>query len=224
MKYLKASVVAMLVVAVALTVCSFAGINGFYRHPVFLALVLLFLAIQVLCIMKYRAKLSVHSIGFYLCHVGVLFIAVGAVLGMFAAESVTFNIPVGEHTTYREAVLEDGSVIDFGFSIAVTSFRVETYENSEDVKQYEANLRIYDKDSTKERTLSINSPAKYNGWAFYIMGYDTGTVSYVSMHAKNDPGNIFLLIGFIAVDIGTAVLCFSALGRKNQKGGKRNDL
>lgn len=215
MKWLKASVFAMVTIAIALITGSVAGINRFYRHPIFLGLVLVLLVIQVICLVKYSAKFSLKKIGFYICHLAVILLAIGAIASTLLTQSVNFVIPVGEHTTYRKLEMTDGNVVDLGFSVAITDFNVTTYENSSEVKQYKANFRVYDKTETYEQAISVNNPAAYKNWKFYMMGYKIDTVSYVSIYAKNDPGNIYLLIGFIALDIGTALLCFlSALKKR----------
>lgn len=216
MKLLKVSVVAMFIIAFALAFSSVAAIEKFYKRPLFLALAVIFVVIQAACIVIYRAKWNFRKVGYYLSHIGVLLIAVGAFISMFYAQKVNFNIPVGGNTAYREVQMDDGSILDFGFSIALTSFRLDTVKETGEVKQYEANLKIFDGEEAYERLLNVNNPTVYNGWKFYIMGYDTSTMSTVGIFAKKDPGNLWLLIGFIVVDLGVAIMCFSALNKKKR--------
>ena len=219
MRLLKISVVAMLIVTLALIVGSVLGIAEFYLSDVFFAIVAVLMIIQVACIVTYRAKFSMRQIGFYISHIGVLVLVAGAVMSMLYGQSVNFNIPVNENAAYSQVSMEDGSVTDFGFSISVTDFELVKSQSTNNIEQYEINFRIYDGEKVEDRHLNINKPTKYNNWKFYLMGYDPDNMNIVSMHGKSDPGNIWLLTGFIMLDVGVALMCFFGL-RKNRKRGK----
>ena len=221
MKLLKASIISMLVMCFVIMVCSLLNIEEYYTHPVFLLCIVLFVILQIACIVKYKFRVSFRSIGFYICHIGIILIACGGIIGFFCTQSARFNIPITTSTTYRQVSMNNGDVIDFGFSIAVSGFRVERYDDSGDDKQYVADMVIYDDNEENKYTLKVNSPVSYGGWKFYMMGYDADSYNAVSLYAKKNPGSLLLLFGFLAVDFGTVLMCFSAL--KSKKGAEKED-
>jgi hypothetical protein len=60
----------------------------------------------------------------------------------------------------------------------------------------------------KKLPISINHPAEYNGWRFYLMSYDQVRQSYVQLSARHDPGRNAVIAGIWIVMIGMFVLCF----------------
>ena len=60
----------------------------------------------------------------------------------------------------------------------------------------------------KKLPVSINHPAQYKGWRFYLMSYDQMRQSYVQLSARRDPGRDAVIAGIWIVIIGTFVLCF----------------
>lgn len=215
MRLMKISVIGILAFCCALAVCSLFGIENFYTHPIFLVGVSVLAVLQAICIIRYKFGSSLRNIAFYVCHIGLILLFCGSVLSYCFAKSVNFSIPVTTSTTYREIKLNNGDVINFGFSIAVAGFRVETADDGSNT-QYTADMRIYDNDEEKPYELKINCPVSYMGWKFYLMGYDAENNDSVAMYVKKDIGSVFLLVGFITTDIGTALLCFSKLGSKKK--------
>lgn len=214
MKLTKFSVFFMLITVCAVFLRYLSDILGYgntFIKSLLIAVAIIFFVLQLLCVVKYR--FSFKKIGFFVTHIGVLLLIVGALLSAFLCKSVNFNIPVNPYATYGEIQMEDGTVTEFGFDISVTNFNLSLYENSNSPKEYEATLLVSG-DATNEYSLKINQPVKVDGWKFYLMGYDEAYHSYVSLYAKNDPGNLFLLFGFISVAVGTAIMCFSAIAAK----------
>ncbi len=82
-------------------------------------------------------------------------------------------------------------------------------------KAYKASMQIRDADGNINTVaLEINKPYTYNGWKFYLMGYDTEGMQYINMYAKNDPANIAFAIGIWITVVGTFMECFSLIRRK----------
>ena len=54
----------------------------------------------------------------------------------------------------------------------------------------------------------INDPADYGGWRFYLMGYDTQRISWVTVIARRDPGRRAVLAGCWLLIAGVALMCF----------------
>jgi hypothetical protein len=59
--------------------------------------------------------------------------------------------------------------------------------------------------------VSINHPAEYKGWRFYLMSYDQVNQSNVQLSARHDPGRNTVVVGIWVVIVGTFIFCF----RKN---------
>lgn len=56
--------------------------------------------------------------------------------------------------------------------------------------------------------MKVNSPVRHGGWKFYLMDYDHESQSYLTLHAKKDPGNRIFAAGLWTILIGTFLLCF----------------
>jgi hypothetical protein len=59
--------------------------------------------------------------------------------------------------------------------------------------------------------VSINHPASYKGWRFYLMSYDQQNQRSVQLSARRDPGRNIVVAGIWVVIAGTFIFCF----RKN---------
>jgi len=55
--------------------------------------------------------------------------------------------------------------------------------------------------------ISINHPAGYKGWRFYLMSYDQVNQRFVQLSARRDPGRNAVIVGIWLTLIGTFVLC-----------------
>ena len=178
MKKLKASVWIMAVIAVFLvigSVLSSLGLwDGYYKSAFFIAFVVVFAAVMLLCLIFY--KFSFKRLGFYLCHTGVLLIVVCSFVSWGAMKDTTFAIPVNPYYFYGEVMQNDGSVLDFGFDISVASFKVE---------KYDAEYALYNsKTDFNESTLLIETVSQ-NRKGIYDMG-EYGQVSADQL--KNEEG------------------------------------
>lgn len=56
--------------------------------------------------------------------------------------------------------------------------------------------------------ISINHPAGYKGWRFYLQSYDQRRRSYVVLSARRDPGRIMVISGIWMMMTGMFALCF----------------
>ena len=82
-------------------------------------------------------------------------------------------------------------------------------------KAYTAILQIMDQDGNVQSVeLGVNDPYTYEGWKFYLMGYDEDNMQYVNIYAKKDPGNIPFGIGVWMTIIGTFMECIPLIKRK----------
>jgi len=64
----------------------------------------------------------------------------------------------------------------------------------------------------KKLPVSINHPAQFKGWRFYLMSYDQMRQSYVQLSVRRDPGRNAVIAGIWLTIIGTFVLCFRREG------------
>ena len=72
-------------------------------------------------------------------------------------------------------------------------------------------------DEVQDVLLQVNHPVLYDGWKFYLMDYDREAGSYVTLYAKNDPGNLPIRIGIWMLLIGTVLMCFRILEKKGEE-------
>lgn len=83
---------------------------------------------------------------------------------------------------------------------------------SQTPSHYGVTLQVVDGEKQLELPISINHPAGYKGWRFYLMSYDQRSRSYVVLSARHDPGRNAVIAGIWIVMIGTFVLCFRRQG------------
>jgi len=107
------------------------------------------------------------------------------------AVSNLWNEAAGEWTPRRR--LEAGSFL---------------HRASQIPSHYVVTLQIVDGEQHVELPISINHPAGYKGWRFYLMSYDQVNRSYVVLSARSDPGRNAVIAGIWIVIIGTFILCF----------------
>jgi len=60
--------------------------------------------------------------------------------------------------------------------------------------------------------VSINHPADYKGWRFYLMSYDQQNLRHVQLSARRDPGRNAVIAGIWVVIAGAFIFCFRKEG------------
>ena len=83
---------------------------------------------------------------------------------------------------------------------------------SQTPSHYGVTLQIVDGDHEVELPISINHPAGYKKWRFYLMSYDQRSRSYVVLSARHDPGRDWVIAGIWATMIGSFMLGFRREG------------
>ena len=76
-------------------------------------------------------------------------------------------------------------------------------------------LRVRDGDQELELPISVNHPAGYKGWRFYLMSYDQNAQRYVQLSARRDPGRRAVIAGIWMTIIGTFMLGFRREKRRD---------
>ena len=85
---------------------------------------------------------------------------------------------------------------------------------SQTPSHYGVTLQIVDGEQNIELPISINHPAGYKGWRFYLMSYDQMNRSYVVLSARRDPGRNTVIASIWVTMAGTFILGF-----RRAKGG-----
>ena len=73
-------------------------------------------------------------------------------------------------------------------------------------------LLIRDGDFEKKLPISINHPAGYKGWRFYLTSYDQKARRFVQLSARRDLGRSAVIAGIWMTMIGTFALGFRRAG------------
>ncbi len=69
-------------------------------------------------------------------------------------------------------------------------------------------LVVSDGEQLREIPVTVNKPAKYGGWIFYLMSYDAQGRSYVDISARRDPGRTAVIAGIWMIIAGVFMLSF----------------
>lgn len=99
---------------------------------------------------------------------------------------------------------------DFG-TVKDTNIRLLYSWNPSPVKEFKSKLRILEDNKTVvEKTIEVNDPLRYKGYAFYQSSYDSQEMRWSGLQVVNDPGVSVVYAGFAILIIGTSW----ALGKK----------
>jgi len=203
---------------ISLTIAAIASVGTLLRIAAISSLVI-FTVLQIVCLLLYRGtgRAWIYRTGFYILHGGLVLALTGCGVYALAGDSSYAPVPVGNGVYYSEIMREDGSLLSFGFSVSVKSFRVEKYEDTGEDKEYEAVLSFMDESGkAEERSLMVNRPVRHGGWKIYLMSYDeTGGTTAVSLLFKKDPVEFVSTAGFWGIIVGSFLMClFPAERRK----------
>lgn len=245
-----------------------------YTSPVFIFLLALLSGASVWCCIK--RKFSAKQIGFYLVHLGVVVILVGAFVGYVAGIKGVIQLSVRPPQLVNQLLSSEGDAVDLGFEIAAEDFQVKFYppvyqlyqrlpfEEAvpgqmpyKQIGEFRADesgvcsvdgvgmvsnlwnevnqewtqrkmlpdgsfLNLAGKTPSffgvtllldgKKLPVSINHPAQYKGWRFYLMSYDQNNQRFVQLSVRRDPGRMAVIIGIWLTIIGTFIFCFRKTG------------
>lgn len=210
-------------IAIITIIVSIQGTSGtqesLFHSPWMVFVFVAYVAIQVIGLLYYKAKLDLHGIGFYLTHIGIVVFLLGCFIYYISGDKIPVTITVDESTMYNQIKTNDGEYVKLPFDIGVSDFLVEKYEDGSD-KYYEATLMI-SPGGTRDiyyEPLIVNKPYRESGWKIYLMSYDGTLGSTISLLMKYDPGEYVSLSGLTMLIGGCIILC---LFRKKE-GGKKN--
>ena len=118
----------------------------------------------------YSQKGNYGRLGVYLTHFSILFILIGAMIGMQFGFKGYLNLPEGALSNV--AVSNTDKEIPLGFDIRCDSFDVEFYGGSDMPKEYKSWLTIFkDGREVMRKSIVVNDPLTYEGITFYQSSY-----------------------------------------------------
>lgn len=115
-------------------------------------------------------KHKFSDFGYYIVHLSLIIIAIGAIIGSIWGFKGFINIPEGE--TKDSIFLKSGNIHNLNFKIKCIDFTVDFYPNGAP-KEYKSLVEIIDKNKKIRRVLKVNHPLTYKGITFYQASYGT---------------------------------------------------
>ena len=185
-----------------------------FYTPVFLLLMAILATLSLTCCWR-KKDVFLRKIGFHLTHLGIIVILAGALIGYLTAKKSEFALPISGTHEIKQIPTPDGqSSYDLDFSIAVTNFTVDFYEQANGrsagtPKHFQASLQITPQNSPGiTHKLEVNHPVEHTGWRFFLMSYDTESRRYVVLSARRDPGRNIVFAGIAMLMFGCSIMCF----------------
>lgn len=115
-----------------------------------------------------RGKYS--RLGVIVTHFSILFILMGALIGMRFGYKAYLNLPEGALS--GSVFSANGHEVPLGFQIRCDNFKVDYYDKSDMPKEYRSWLTIFENGKEVVRkSITVNAPLKYKGITFYQSSY-----------------------------------------------------
>lgn len=154
---------------------------------------------------------------FYITHLSILFIFLGAIIGATKGFKGFANIPEGEKIDSIILIAQDGRSIskDLGFEVECKHFLVTFYTDEQGnltnrPKDFKSLLTIYEGGAeVLSKEIEVNNPLSYKGIYFYQSNY--GEIPQVTITVKTPEGEI---IGNFEIGEQDS---FSFMDKNNQK-------
>lgn len=189
------SAAVMAVLAVMTAVEGTWAIGLPYHWTYVAVLILTVLALGCIVFKNLRTKSYVALVS----HFGLLLALVGGLLGMACTTSAYLKVfPDREESV---AIDVNGYAVPLPFSISLTSFDIDFYEDETSPRQYTSTVSI----DGKEFTTSVNHPCSYKGYSIYQSGYDTEYGCYSVLKIVRDPWLPLAAIGAILLAAGAVL-------------------
>jgi len=151
---------------------------------------------------------TLRTAGIILGHLAVILVLAGAFLALLKQDAVVLRLEPGSSQPVHKIVTRSGRTIDLGFDLLVTSFKIDRSGGAD--RDYRATFRITTSDGRRrDLPAAVNRPAQFNGWRFYLSGFDPIELSYVVITARRDPGRNLALAGLYALLLGVAAAFYS---------------
>ncbi|MGA1824500.1 MAG: cytochrome c biogenesis protein ResB [bacterium] len=128
---------------------------------------------------------------FYLTHISIILIFIGAIIGAIEGEKGFIQLPEGE-TRSEYQTFYSNKIGALGFSVRCDNFDVEYYPNSRQPKDYKSTLTIIENNKeVMTKIIEVNKPLTFNGYKFYQSSYGQDMQSgnlHIEVNHK-DPSN-----------------------------------
>ncbi|MBM4152569.1 MAG: cytochrome c biogenesis protein ResB [Kiritimatiellaceae bacterium] len=119
------SAIVLFLLAAVIPVPGGLSAAALYFSPVFIFLLLLLSLTIIRCC--WHRSFSFKQIGFYLVHLGVVFILIGAFIGYLKGEKGVVQISLSPSRPAEQCFDREGAPIDFGFKVTAEDFQVDYY-------------------------------------------------------------------------------------------------
>lgn len=158
-----------------------------------------------------RFSIRTKSPGTIIIHLSIMLILTGGLVGALWGKRGDMGIREGEardsfYTETDNVITESG----IPFKIRLVDFTLETYEQDESqIKDFKSLLEIIEGDSVVlSKTIEVNDPLKYKGFAIYQANYNPEDLAWSGLHIKKDPGIGIVYAGFILLISGITYILF----------------
>ncbi len=195
------------------------GLGGWkLRHTwAFVLLWVVFLFHLGMVIVRRIRKWSLRNALFFLNHAGIWLVVAASLLGAPDVKRVRMVAPLGQ--AENRAVDETGRVHPLAFCVTLREFRVEYYGEGRNVpKNFRSELLLQSPKEEKRVSVEVNKPARFEGYAFYMEGYDRdrGSASeYVILQIVRDPWERVVCGGIVMMAVGSVgLIVYGPIRRK----------
>lgn len=171
----------------------------------FILLLSLFWLNLFFCTLK-RLKLWRTKFPSSLTHIGLLVVLSGSLITCLFGERGFLIVYKGR--TQDTYVRSDRQLKELGFTIYLDDFLIEWHgahnkDTPPHVKNFKSAITILEKgQAVLAKTIEVNHPLKYKGYAFYQASYDRDAFRWSGLDVAKDPGTPFVFGGFILLNTG----------------------
>ncbi len=198
------------------------GIGGWKLYHTWggILLWLVFLFHLGLVILRRLRKWNLRNALFFLNHTGIWLVVAATFLGAPDVKRVKMLLPLGQ--AENRALDENGYIHSLFFRVLLQKFQVEYFDDDRSVpKNFRAELLLQSPNETKRVELDVNKPVRFEGYAFYIEGYDQqlGSASeYVTLQLVRDPWEHIVYWGILMMLAGSVgLIIYGPIRRKRDE-------
>ena len=187
---------------------------------VWMAVLAVFLFHLGLVILRRLRKWNLRNALFFLNHTGIWLVVAATFLGAPDVKRVKMLLPLGQ--AENRALDENGYIHSLFFRVLLQKFQVEYFDDDRSApKNFRAELLLQSPNETKRVELDVNKPVRFEGYAFYIEGYDQqlGSASeYVTLQLVRDPWEHIVYWGILMMLAGSVgLIIYGPIRRKRDE-------
>ena len=190
----RSAIIQLAIAALALAV---EGTFGIPLHTTIPFAIYLLILQTTLILTIYQAIKRRKPWTFTAIHLGVLLIISGAYWG--APDVTRAKLMLAPHWPQNTAYTSDGHTVPLPFTLQLTDFHIDYYDDHTSPRQYTSHLLV----DAKELTTAVNSPATYRGYTILQSGYDRQAHRYTILQIVREPWLPLVYIGMILLALGS---------------------